>query len=109
MQGHVALGLQNGGRSHALGAAVLDVHAAYHLVFGAACPVFGVALGAEGFFVGRPIRFAAHGKGGRLLPSDKDSKGRLANQYCTDFVPFGHGVVYEATTLESAKPRSARL
>jgi hypothetical protein len=43
------------------------------------------------------------------LPSDKDSKGKLANQYCTDFVPFGHGVVYEATTLESAKPRSARL
>lgn len=52
MQGHVALGLQNGGRSHALGAAVLDVHAAYHLVFG-----------AEGFFVGRPVRFADHGRG----------------------------------------------
>ena len=47
--------------------------------------------------------------GGRLLPSDKDSKGRLANQYCTDFVPFGHGAVYEGTTLESAKPRYARL
>lgn len=76
---------------------MLDVHAAYHLVFG-----------AEGFFVGRPVRFADHGRG-RLLPSDKDSKGRLANQYCTDFVPFGHGAVYEATTLESAKPRSARL
>lgn len=64
MQGHVALGLQNGGRSHALGAAVLDVHAAYHLVFGVAYPVFGVALGAEGFFVGRPVRFADHGRGG---------------------------------------------
>lgn len=108
MQGHVALGLQNGGRSHALGAAVLDVHAAYHLVFGAACPVFGVALGAEGFsLVGQSVLRTTGG--GRLLPSDKDSKGRLANQYCTDLVPFGHGAVYEATTPESAKLRSARL
>lgn len=64
MQGHVALGLQNGGRSHALGAAVLDVHAAYHLVFGAACPVFGVALGAEGFsLVGQSV-LRTTGRGG---------------------------------------------
>lgn len=72
MQGHVALGQQNGGRSHALGAAVLDVHAAYHLVFGAACPIFGVALGAEGFFVGWPARFADHGKGHQVRTPKAD-------------------------------------
>ncbi|MNE32039.1 hypothetical protein D3C80_1256320 [compost metagenome] len=45
-------------QGHALGAATLDVNASDHFVFGAACPVFGVAFCTEGFGVGRPACFA---------------------------------------------------
>lgn len=48
-------------QGHALGAAALDVHAPDHFVFGAACPVFGIALGAEGSGVGRSAGFAHQG------------------------------------------------
>ncbi|MCY1548600.1 hypothetical protein D9M68_847210 [compost metagenome] len=48
-------------QSHALGAAALDVYTPNHFVFGAACPVFGIALGAEGFGIGRPTGFAHEG------------------------------------------------
>ena len=53
--------LQGHFQRHALGAAALDVHTPDHFVLGAARPVFGIALGAEGFGVGRPAGFAYQG------------------------------------------------
>lgn len=44
-----------------------------------------------------------------VKPSKKDSKGVLAHQHCTDFVPLDHRTVSEVFPPETRKPRNARL